>query len=86
MFEEAAVKAIAGAGLETAAIDGIVFVSTTGISTPSIDARVAPRLGLRPDIARVPIFGLGCAGGVTGLATAAPSPPRAGSHGCSSAS
>lgn len=71
MFEEAAVKAIAGAGLEPAAIDGIVFVSTTGISTPSIDARVAPRLGLRPDVARVPIFGLGCAGGVTGLATAA---------------
>jgi len=71
MFEEAALKAIAGAGLTPAAIDGIVFVSTTGISTPSIDARVAPRLGMRPDIRRVPMFGLGCAGGVTGLATAA---------------
>ena len=71
MFEEAAAKAIAGAGLTLDAIDGVVFVSTTGISTPSIDARVAPRIGLRPDIHRVPIFGLGCAGGVTGLATAA---------------
>ena len=71
MFEEAALKAIANAGLTANAIDGIVFVSTTGISTPSIDARVAPRLGFRPDIRRVPIFGLGCAGGVTGLATAA---------------
>jgi len=71
MFEEAAVKAIAYAGLSPMAIDGIVFVSTTGISTPSIDARVAPRLGFRPDVRRVPIFGLGCAGGVTGLATAA---------------
>ena len=70
MFEDAALGAIAGAGLRPDAID-VVFVSTTGISTPSIDARVAPRLGLRPDIARVPIFGLGCAGGVTGLATAA---------------
>ena len=71
MFEEAALKAIAGAGLAPDAIDGIVFVSTTGISTPSIDARVAPRLGFRSDIRRVPVFGLGCAGGVTGLATAA---------------
>ena len=71
MFEEAAVGAIAGAGLKPDAIDGVVFVSTTGISTPSIDARVAPRLGLRSDIRRVPMFGLGCAGGVTGLATVA---------------
>ena len=71
LFEEAAVRAIADAGLTADKIDGVVFVSTTGISTPSIDARVAPRLGLRPDIRRVPMFGLGCAGGVTGLATAA---------------
>ena len=71
MFVDAATRAIAGAGLAPDQIDGVVFVSTTGISTPSIDARVAPALGLRPDVARVPIFGLGCAGGVTGLATAA---------------
>jgi len=71
MFIDAATKAITGAGLRPDQIDGLVFVSTTGISTPSIDARVAPRLGLRPDVRRVPMFGLGCAGGVTGLATAA---------------
>jgi alkylresorcinol/alkylpyrone synthase len=71
MFVDAVRKAIAGAGLRPEQIDGLVFVSTTGISTPSIDARVAPGLGLRPDVARVPMFGLGCAGGVTGLATAA---------------
>jgi alkylresorcinol/alkylpyrone synthase len=71
MFVEAATKAMANAGLEPEQIDGVVFVSTTGIATPSIDARVAPGLGLRPDVARVPLFGLGCAGGVTGLATAA---------------
>ena len=71
MFIDAATKAIAAAGLVPADIDGLLFVSTTGIATPSIDARVAPRLGLRPDVRRVPVFGLGCAGGVTGLATAA---------------
>jgi alkylresorcinol/alkylpyrone synthase len=71
MFVDAASKAMANAGLRPDQIDGVVFVSTTGISTPSIDARVAPGLGLRPDVARVPLFGLGCAGGVTGLATAA---------------
>jgi alkylresorcinol/alkylpyrone synthase len=71
MFIDAATKAIAAAGLRPDQIDGLLFVSTTGISTPSIDARVAPRLGLRADVRRVPVFGLGCAGGVTGLATAA---------------
>ena len=71
LFEEATLKAIEEAGLAPRDIDGILFVSTTGIATPSIDARVAPRLGFRPDVRRLPIFGLGCAGGVTGLATAA---------------
>jgi len=71
LFIEAASDAILAAGLTPAEIDGMVFVSTTGIATPSIDARVAPRIGLRPDVRRVPMFGLGCAGGVTGLATAA---------------
>jgi alkylresorcinol/alkylpyrone synthase len=46
-------------------------VSTTGIATPSLEARVGPRLGLRGNVRRVPVFGLGCAGGVSGLATAA---------------
>ena len=71
LFEKVAKDAIAKAHLKPADIDGVVFVSTTGISTPSIDARVAPRLGLRGDCRRVPLFGLGCAGGVSGLATAA---------------
>ena len=71
LFLEAASKAIAGAGLQPADIDGVVTVSTTGIATPSLDARNGPALGLRHDVRRVPIFGLGCAGGVTGLAAAA---------------
>ncbi|UUR08193.1 type III polyketide synthase [Sphingomonas glaciei] len=71
MFEEAAMGALDRAGLAPADIDGIVFVSTTGIATPSLEARVAPRMGFRGDVRRVPVFGLGCAGGISGLATAA---------------
>ena len=70
LFEEAATTAIEKADLGPQDIDGVVTVSTTGIATPSLDARVGPRIGLRDDIRRVPVFGLGCAGGVNGLATA----------------
>lgn len=71
LFLEAAGKAIAAAGLSASDIDGVVSVSTTGIATPSLEARCGSRLGLRDDVRRVPVFGLGCAGGVSGLATAA---------------
>jgi alkylresorcinol/alkylpyrone synthase len=71
LFERAAAEAIARAGLEPDQIDGVVSVSTTGIATPSLEARAGPKLGLRDDVRRVPIFGLGCAGGIGGLATAA---------------
>ena len=71
LFREVAGKAIEAAGLTPADIDGVVMVSTTGIATPSLEARNGPALGLRNDIRRVPVFGLGCAGGVNGLATAA---------------
>lgn len=70
MFVEAGTAAIEKAGLEAGQIDGILTVSTTGIATPSLEARVGPRMGLRDDARRVPVFGLGCAGGVNGLATA----------------
>ena len=71
LFVAAAGKAIEQAGVSARDIDGIVAVSTTGIATPSLDARTHARLGLKPDIRRVPVFGLGCAGGVNGLALAA---------------
>jgi len=71
LFREAATAAIQRAGLKPSEIDGVVAVSTTGIATPSLEARNGPAIGLRPDIRRVPIFGMGCAGGVNGLATAA---------------
>ena len=45
-------------------------ISSTGIATPSLEARVAGRMGFRADIERVPVFGLGCAGGVSGFSIA----------------
>ena len=71
LFREAALAAIEQAGLKPTDIDGVVAVSTTGIATPSLEARNGPAIGLRDDVRRVPIFGMGCAGGVNGLATAA---------------
>ena len=59
------------AGLKPNEIDSIVVVSTTGVATPSLDALLIERMGLRRDIQRLPIFGLGCAGGVLGLSRAA---------------
>ena len=70
LFIEAARAAIEKAGLTPKDINGVVAVSTTGIATPSLDARCAARMGFRSSIRRVPIFGLGCAGGVNGLAAA----------------
>ena len=71
LFVDAASAAIEKAGLNPDEIDGVVTVSTTGIATPSLEARAASRVGFRNDIRRVPIFGLGCAGGVNGLAATA---------------
>jgi alkylresorcinol/alkylpyrone synthase len=71
LFVEAAAAAIEKAGLSPSEIDGIVTVSTTGIATPSLEARAASRLAFRDDVRRIPVFGLGCAGGVNGLAATA---------------
>ena len=70
LFIDAATKAMNAAGVRPAEIDTIVTVSSTGIATPSLEARAAGRLGFRADIERVPVFGLGCAGGVSGLSIA----------------
>ncbi len=69
--EAAARAAMADAGCRADQIDAVVFVSSTGIATPSIEARLAGRLGLRADVIRLPIFGFGCAGGVLGLSRGA---------------
>lgn len=67
---DAATRAIEGRGLTARDVDHVVFVSTTGIATPSMDARLANHLGFRADTRRTPIWGLGCAGGAAGLARA----------------
>lgn len=67
----AAVDCLARAGLGAEDVDAVVAVSTTGICTPSLDALLINRLGLRANVTRLPVFGLGCAGGALGLARAA---------------
>ena len=69
--ERAVREALRRAGLAPADVGHLVFVTTTGIATPSIDARLVNRLGLAPGLRRSPLFGLGCAGGAAGLARAA---------------
>ena len=70
LFIEVAGKALASAGIRAADVDTVVTVCSTGIATPSLDARVARRMGFRSDVSRVPVFGLGCAGGASGLSIA----------------
>ena len=69
--EHAIRDALQRASLQPTDIDHIFFVSVTGLAVPSIDARMVNRLGLRPDIKRTPIFGLGCVAGAAGVARAA---------------
>jgi alkylresorcinol/alkylpyrone synthase len=71
LFVQAARAALDRAGISARDVDVVVTVSSTGIATPSIEARVGPEMGFRPTVMRVPVFGRGCAGGVSGLALAA---------------
>ena len=70
IFAEVAAKALDRAGLDGKDIDTIVTVSSTGIATPTLEARSSHDMGFRADAMRVPVFGLGCAGGVSGLSLA----------------
>ncbi|MEQ9682392.1 MAG: 3-oxoacyl-[acyl-carrier-protein] synthase III C-terminal domain-containing protein [Rhodospirillales bacterium] len=71
LLTEAAETCLAAAGMTARDVDALVTVSTTGIATPSLDARLFERLPFRAETTRLPIFGLGCAGGVNGLARGA---------------
>src|SRR5262249_1690966 len=70
LFLDVAREAIARADLDASEIDTVVTVCSTGIATPTLEARVAGKIGFRSDVSRVPVFGLGCAGGVSGLSIA----------------
>jgi len=70
LLERAARECLATSRTRPDDVDAIVVVSSTGIATPTLDALLINRLGLRSDVRRLPIFGLGCAGGVLGLSRA----------------
>ncbi len=69
--ERAIECALQQAGLKADQLAAIIFVSVTGIASPSIDARLVNRMSLSPRIRRTPIFGLGCVAGAAGLSRAA---------------
>jgi alkylresorcinol/alkylpyrone synthase len=68
LTSRALADALAASGLEPEDVDYLMFTSVTGISAPSIDAMVMARLGLRADVKRVPMYGLGCVAGAAGIA------------------
>ena len=67
LYIDAATKALEQAGWEAGEVDILVTVSSTGIATPTLDAQAKGVMGFRDDVLRVPLFGLGCAGGIAGL-------------------
>src|SRR5579863_6051067 len=71
LIEAAAGKALDCAGVALGEVGALVTVSTTGIATPALDALLMERMGFARDVERLPIFGLGCAGGALGLGKAA---------------
>ena len=61
-------SALAAVGLRPDEVDVLVSTTVTGVAAPSLDARLVPVLGLRPDVRRLPLFGLGCVAGAAGIA------------------
>ena len=66
--EQAVRGALEIAGIAPEDVDLLVVTSVTGMAAPSVDARLVPRLGLRSDVRRLPLFGLGCVAGASGIA------------------
>ena len=70
LAEKAALQAMTRGNVSPKDIGMVVFVTSTGIATPTLDAKLIQRLGLSSHTGRLPIWGLGCGGGATGLARA----------------
>ncbi len=70
LLEEAAGRCLARSGCRPGEINQVIFVSSTGHATPTLDAHLINRLGMKPDTSRLPIWGLGCAAGAAGLSRA----------------
>ncbi|WP_091273703.1 type III polyketide synthase [Alteribacillus persepolensis] len=70
MGSQAVERCLEKTGTPKTDIDALFFISSSGIATPTIDARIINELDLPPHIKRIPIWGLGCAGGAAGLSRA----------------
>jgi alkylresorcinol/alkylpyrone synthase len=68
LAEQALRTALDEANVEPSEVDVIFSTTVTGLAVPSLEARLAARVGLREDVKRVPLFGLGCVAGAAGLA------------------
>ena len=66
--ERALLSAFDAAKVKPAEVDIIFSTTATGLAVPTLEARLATRVGLRPDVKRVPLFGLGCVAGAAGVA------------------
>src|SRR4029079_14468565 len=71
LVQEALERALLRGGVDATDVDHVFLNTVTGIASPSIDVKVINRLGMRADVKRTPMFGLGCVGGAAGVARAA---------------
>ena len=68
LAEQALLAALDEANVQPSEVDVVFSTTVTGLAVPSLEARLAARVGLREDVKRIPLFGLGCVAGAAGLA------------------